>query len=240
MTTGHEACVPPAILIPEGSFLTRTKPDGTSSRFSVDDRFQKFDHGPAHGFDRVHAGLCISVVMAAGTASYRERRAVNGGDVALELEVLAGSAVDREHGIKDHPSVVSGALPGLAKRGADELRVGCIEVVTQLFDQMNTFFLLSAVNRGTTAVPIALPPKEAHNLENLAEDVTIPVPLIGFDERKQVAVRHIKGPVFPKNEGRSVGVFTDAHSLDPANGIQSPRLQVGYDQFADLLDGMVS
>ena len=53
--------------------------------------------------------------MTAGTASFRERVGVDGGDIALELWVLAGFAVDRKHGVKDLPSVVSGILMSLAK-----------------------------------------------------------------------------------------------------------------------------
>ena len=106
-------------------------------RFSLAVRFQQFDHGLAHGFADVHVGLCIAAVVAAGAAAFGQRVAVNGGDVALELGVLAGFAVDREHGIEDLPSVVGGALLGLAECGADELRVGRIEVLAQLLDEMN-------------------------------------------------------------------------------------------------------
>ena len=99
--------------------------------------------------------------------------AVNGGDVALELRVLAGFAVDREHGIKDLPSVVGGALLGLAERGTDELRVGRIEVLAQLLDEMHEVLLVSAGKRGTTAVPIALPPEEARDLVFLRTGVIL-------------------------------------------------------------------
>ena len=53
-----------------------------------------------------------------------------------------------------------------------------------------------------------------------------PVPLMRFDERKQVTVRHLESAVFLQSEGRSVGMFSDADFLDPANGIEAPGLQV--------------
>jgi len=80
-------------------------------------------------------------------------------------------------------------------------------------------------------------------LEILAKDVRVPVPLVplmGFDERKQVAVRHIEGAVFLQSEGRSVSVIADAHFLYPPNGIEAPGLQVGRYRFADPLEGVVS
>ena len=64
VTAANEAGVPPAILVAEGSFLTGTNPDGTSSRFSLAVRFQQFGHGPAHGFANIHVGLRIAAVVA--------------------------------------------------------------------------------------------------------------------------------------------------------------------------------
>ena len=45
--------------------------------------------------------------------------------------------VDRQHGVEELSAVVRGALLGLAERRTDELRVGRIELLAQLLDEMH-------------------------------------------------------------------------------------------------------
>ena len=63
--------------------------------------------------------------------------AIDGGDVALELRILAGLAVDCELGFENQAFVAFCTFGGLAERGTNELRLGGIEVLTQLRDEMD-------------------------------------------------------------------------------------------------------
>ena len=70
MTAAYEAGVPSVVLVAEDSILTGTNRGGTNFRFSLAVRFQQFDHRLAHGFANVHVGLCVTAVVAAGTAPF--------------------------------------------------------------------------------------------------------------------------------------------------------------------------
>jgi len=90
--------------------------------------------------------------------------AVDSGDVSFELGVLPEFSIDSEHGIEDLSATIRRSLFGLTNRGADEFRVGGIEVFAKLLDEMDKVLLLPAGKCDTAAVPIALPPEAARDL----------------------------------------------------------------------------
>ena len=91
--------------------------------------------------------------------------AVNGGDVAPKLPVLAALAVDGELGLDDAFLVALGTVfVGLAESGTDELRVRGIKVFAQLLDEMNEILLVPAGMCGIVVVLVALPEEEPRDL----------------------------------------------------------------------------
>ena len=136
--------------------------DTNSSNRAI--RFQQFDHGLAHGFANVHVGLCISTVVTVGGAPLRKRIGVNGGNLSFEFLVLAEFPIDGELRCEDCSFVTGGAFRGLTKSGTNELGVGGIEVLSQLFDQMNEVLLIATGMARVVAILVALPEKEARNL----------------------------------------------------------------------------
>ncbi len=62
---------------------------------------------------------------------------VNRGDVAFELGVFPGAAIDGEHGVEDLSSAVGRSFFGLSERGADEVGIRGVELFAQLLDQVH-------------------------------------------------------------------------------------------------------
>ena len=111
--------------------------------------------------------------MTIGAAALGQRVTVDRGDVALELGVLAGLAVDPEHRIEDHALVTRGALLRLSKRGHDEVRLGRLEVLAQLLDEPHEVFLVLAGMGSVVAVLVSLPPEEARDFVALGVGVVL-------------------------------------------------------------------
>ena len=118
-------------------------------------------HRLAHGLADVHIGLGVAAVVTVGATALGQGVAVDGGDIALELGVLAGLAVDPEHRIEDYALVTCGALLGLPECGDDELGLRRIELSAQLLDEPNEVIFILAGMGGVVAILVSLPPEEA-------------------------------------------------------------------------------